>query len=165
MVAASVLRPRELALDAVLVVAAHAALCLIARGSGFDHVSDDDFARVTAMLADADVVAVEVNASCPNLHESIFAHDPNATREVVAAVVGETSLPVFVKLSPNVTDLTEIVSGAPGHLRHGGWLVLEIGSNQGGAVEALLTGAGFVDIEIRHDLAGHDRIAVARRPS
>ncbi len=72
----------------------------------------DDFARVTAKLAGADVVAIEVNASCPNLHESIFAHDPNATREVVAAVVGETSLPVFVKLSPNVTDLAEIARAA-----------------------------------------------------
>jgi dihydroorotate dehydrogenase (NAD+) catalytic subunit len=72
----------------------------------------DDFARATAMLAGADVVAIEVNASCPNLHESIFAHDPNATREVVAAVVSQTSLPVFVKLSPNVTDLAEIARAA-----------------------------------------------------
>ena len=72
----------------------------------------DDFARAAEMLAGADVVAIEVNASCPNLHESIFAHDPNATRDVVAGVVGRTSLPVFVKLSPNVTDLTIIARAA-----------------------------------------------------
>ena len=79
--------------------------------------SVDDFARATEMLAGADVVAIEVNVSCPNLHTSLsergmFAHDPDATREVVAAVVGATSLPVFAKLSPNVTDLTVIARAA-----------------------------------------------------
>jgi dihydroorotate dehydrogenase (NAD+) catalytic subunit len=77
----------------------------------------DDFARAAKMLADADVVAIEVNASCPNLHSmhdatAIFSHDPNATREVVGAVVEATSLPVFAKLSPNVTDLTIIARAA-----------------------------------------------------
>ena len=77
----------------------------------------DDFARAAKMLADADVVAIEVNASCPNLHSfhdagAIFSHDPDATRDVVAAVAGATSLPVFAKLSPNVTDLTLIARAA-----------------------------------------------------
>jgi dihydroorotate dehydrogenase (NAD+) catalytic subunit len=69
------------------------------------------------MLEGADVVAIEVNASCPNLHalddtRAIWAHDPDATRAVVAAVRGATGLPVFAKLSPNVTDLTEIARAA-----------------------------------------------------
>jgi len=74
----------------------------------------DDFARATKMLvdADADVVAVEVNASCPNAHADIWAHDARATGEVVRAVRGATTLPVFAKLSPNVTDLTEIARAA-----------------------------------------------------
>ena len=72
----------------------------------------DDFARATEMLADADVIAIEVNASCPNLHASIFSHDPDATHAVVAAVVRATSRPVFAKLSPNVTDLTTIARAA-----------------------------------------------------
>ncbi|CAN5763121.1 peptide chain release factor N(5)-glutamine methyltransferase [soil metagenome] len=55
-----------------------------------------------------------------------------------------------------------IVTGAPDHLRPGGWLVLEIGATQFPAVAALLAGAGMSDIEIRRDLTGHDRIAVAR---
>jgi dihydroorotate dehydrogenase (NAD+) catalytic subunit len=42
----------------------------------------------------------------------MFAHDPVATRAVLAAVVGATTLPVFAKLSPNVTDLTEIARAA-----------------------------------------------------
>jgi dihydroorotate dehydrogenase (NAD+) catalytic subunit len=72
----------------------------------------DDFARATEMLADADIIAVEVNASCPNLHASIFSHDPDETRAVVAAVVRATTRPVFAKLSPNVTDLTVIARAA-----------------------------------------------------
>jgi dihydroorotate dehydrogenase (NAD+) catalytic subunit len=77
----------------------------------------DDFARATEMLDGADVVAIEVNASCPNLHaldesSAIWAHDPDAIRAVVAAVRGATSLPVFAKLSPNVTDLTNIARAA-----------------------------------------------------
>ncbi len=77
----------------------------------------DDFARATEMLDGADVLAVEVNASCPNLHSidqqgGIWAHSPRATAEVVRAVRDATSLPVFAKLSPNVTDLTEIARAA-----------------------------------------------------
>ena len=77
----------------------------------------DDFARATKMLEGADVVAVEVNASCPNLHSldaqsAIWAHSAQSTGEVVRAVRDATSLPVFAKLSPNVTDLTDIARAA-----------------------------------------------------
>ena len=77
----------------------------------------DDFARATAMLEGADIVAVEVNASCPNLHSpdqqgGIWAHSARATGEVVRAVRGATALPLLTKLSPNVTDLTEIARAA-----------------------------------------------------
>jgi release factor glutamine methyltransferase len=61
-------------------------------------------------------------------------------------------------------DVRAIVGGAPGAVRSGGWLVLEIGADQGAAVAALLTDAGFRDVEVRPDLAGRDRIAVARVP-
>ncbi|HXY93454.1 MAG TPA: dihydroorotate dehydrogenase [Acidimicrobiia bacterium] len=79
----------------------------------------DEFARAATMLRDAlaDVVALEVNVSCPNLHRrsEMFAHDPDATSAVVRAVVEVgLGLPVFVKLSPNVTDLTEIAHAAVG---------------------------------------------------
>ena len=60
-------------------------------------------------------------------------------------------------------QLLTIAVGAAEWLRPGGWLVLEIGTGQGAAVVALLTAAGFTDVEIRNDLAGHDRIAIARK--
>jgi len=61
-------------------------------------------------------------------------------------------------------DLRAIIAGAPRHLRPGGWLVLEIGADQGDAVAQLFRDAEFTDVEIRPDLAGHDRIALGRRP-
>jgi release factor glutamine methyltransferase len=57
-----------------------------------------------------------------------------------------------------------IVADGRRWIRRGGWLVLEIGANQGRPVAALLTAAGFEAVEIRPDLAGRDRVAVARVP-
>ena len=61
-------------------------------------------------------------------------------------------------------DIRVIIDGAIARLRAGGWLVVEIGHDQGGAVEQLLEGAGYDNVEIRKDLSGLDRIALARRP-
>src|SRR5713101_6784477 len=79
--------------------------------------SVDEFARAAALLAPAraELLAVEVNVSCPNLHDrsQMFAHDAEATAAAVAAVAGAgLDLPVFAKLSPNVTDLTAIARAA-----------------------------------------------------
>ena len=58
-----------------------------------------------------------------------------------------------------------LAAGAPDRLRPGGALVLEIGADQGRAVDVVLRRAGLVDVEIRSDLSGRDRIAIARRPT
>jgi release factor glutamine methyltransferase len=57
-----------------------------------------------------------------------------------------------------------VIAGTSRKVRPGGWLVLEIGADQGAAVEGLLVAAGFIDIAITPDLAGRDRVAVGRRP-
>jgi dihydroorotate dehydrogenase (NAD+) catalytic subunit len=58
------------------------------------------------------VAAVEVNISCPNVEDRglVFACDPTQAARVVASVRGETppGLPVFVKLSPDVTSIVDI---------------------------------------------------------
>lgn len=61
--------------------------------------------------------------------------------------------------------IRRLVRDAPGHVRAGGWLVLEIGADQGPAVEELLRQAGYDEVEIRPDLAGRDRVAIGRVPS
>lgn len=60
-------------------------------------------------------------------------------------------------------DVRVLVAGAPERLRVGGWLVLEIGADQGVAAPALLRDHGYTDVEVRPDLAGRDRIALGRR--
>lgn len=77
----------------------------------------EDYATAAEALAAAppEVVAVEVNVSCPNHHarHEMFAHDPTATAAAVsaAAVCGR---PLWAKLSPNVGSLPEIAEAAAG---------------------------------------------------
>jgi release factor glutamine methyltransferase len=61
-------------------------------------------------------------------------------------------------------DVRTIARDARDWLRSGGWLVMEIGYQQGDAVKALLEGFGFVDVAIANDLTGRPRIAEARNP-
>jgi dihydroorotate dehydrogenase (NAD+) catalytic subunit len=79
--------------------------------------SVEAYGKAAAMLASAPscVVAVEVNLSCPNVEarRSIFAHSVSATSEAVAATAS-CMRPRWAKLSPNVTDLTEIAGAALG---------------------------------------------------
>jgi dihydroorotate dehydrogenase (NAD+) catalytic subunit len=74
----------------------------------------DEYRRAADLLAAAPpaVVAVEVNLSCPNLEgrNSIFAHDPELSAEVLAATSG-CARPRWAKLSPN-TDRIVDVAGA-----------------------------------------------------
>jgi release factor glutamine methyltransferase len=60
-------------------------------------------------------------------------------------------------------DLRAIIEAAPGFIRPGGWLVLEIGADQGPAVARLMGGGAYTDVSIRPDLTGRDRVAVGRR--
>jgi release factor glutamine methyltransferase len=58
-----------------------------------------------------------------------------------------------------LASLREIIAGAPGHLRKGGWLLVEHGYDQAGAVRGLLEAAGFASIVSLPDLAGIARVA------
>ncbi|MDD4241685.1 MAG: dihydroorotate dehydrogenase [Smithellaceae bacterium] len=70
-----------------------------------------EYAGVAKQLASAPGVhALEVNVSCPNVKQGglSFGADPKAAAEVTRRVKAETDLPVIVKLTPNVTDITVI---------------------------------------------------------
>ncbi len=60
--------------------------------------------------------ALEINVSCPNRRQwgGVLAADTAATAAIVAAVRKKTRLPLWVKLSPNVTDITESARAAAG---------------------------------------------------
>jgi dihydroorotate dehydrogenase (NAD+) catalytic subunit len=71
------------------------------------------FATVARGLANAGVMAIEINLSCPNLETgAMFALDPRASAEVVEAVRGASSVPIGAKLSPNAQDIVAVASAA-----------------------------------------------------
>ncbi|MEE9201917.1 MAG: dihydroorotate dehydrogenase [Dehalococcoidia bacterium] len=75
----------------------------------------EDYAEMARRLDGvAGVAGIEVNISCPNVSRGgmEFGTSPAVTQEVVRAVREATSLPVVAKLSPNVTDITEIARAA-----------------------------------------------------
>ena len=81
---------------------------VIANVGGF---SIDEYVENCRKLEDVEQVKIlEVNISCPNVHAGgkNFGCDPVAAAEVTAAVKAATSKPVFMKLTPNVTDIAEI---------------------------------------------------------
>ena len=77
----------------------------------------EGYEKAAATLAGAPpgVVAVEVNLSCPNIEDrrNMFAHSPRLTAAAVEATAA-CRRPRWAKLSPNVTDLTEIAGAALG---------------------------------------------------
>lgn len=74
----------------------------------------EETAELARILTVDGIAALEVNVSCPNVENEgmRFGTDCNLTAELTAAVVGATSLPVIVKLSPNVTDIVSIARAA-----------------------------------------------------
>jgi dihydroorotate dehydrogenase (NAD+) catalytic subunit len=70
----------------------------------------EDYAFLSAVLDRSGIDAIEVNISCPNTRHGCMAFGviPHTAAEVTSAVKKVTKLPVIVKLSPNVTDITEI---------------------------------------------------------
>ena len=87
---------------------------VIANVCGF---SLEEYAENCRMLEDAEQVKIlEVNISCPNVHAGgkNFGSDPESAAAVTRAVRAATKKPVFLKLSPNVTDIAEIAKACAG---------------------------------------------------
>lgn len=81
---------------------------VVANISGF---SVDEYAYCCERIDKEEQVGIiEVNVSCPNVHNGgmSFGTDPKAAAEVTKAVKAVTTKPVYIKLSPNVTDIVSI---------------------------------------------------------
>ncbi len=83
--------------------------------------SVQEYAAVTELFDDSPIDAMEINISCPNVHQGgmIFGNDPHMCARVVEACRAKTRKPLIVKLSPNQTDIAEsarrvIEAGADG---------------------------------------------------
>src|SRR4051794_20119254 len=74
--------------------------------------SVEDYAKLASRLRGQPVSLIEVNISCPNVEDrgQVFACDPTASAAVISAVrrSAPSGVPIFAKLSPDVTDIVEI---------------------------------------------------------
>lgn len=76
--------------------------------------STEDYLEVVERLGDEPVDMLEINISCPNVKEGgiAFGQDPKAVEAITKAVKAKAKQPVIMKLSPNVTDITEMARAA-----------------------------------------------------
>ncbi|MBQ3028972.1 MAG: dihydroorotate dehydrogenase [Lachnospiraceae bacterium] len=72
--------------------------------------SKEDYIDAVEQLADTNADLLEINISCPNVKEGgiAFGQNPKMAEEITAAVKKVAKQPVIMKLSPNVTDITEM---------------------------------------------------------
>lgn len=76
--------------------------------------TESDYIEVVERLADEPVDMLEINISCPNVKEGgiAFGQDPKAVEKITTAVKKVAKQPVIMKLSPNVTDITQMAKAA-----------------------------------------------------
>ncbi len=74
----------------------------------------EDYCEVVERLADQPVDMLEINISCPNVKEGgiAFGQNPKAVEAITKEVKKYAKQPVIMKLSPNVTDITEMAKAA-----------------------------------------------------
>ena len=72
--------------------------------------STEDYCEVVERLADEPIDMMEINISCPNVKEGgiAFGQNPKAAEDITRAVKKYAKQPVIMKLSPNVTEITEM---------------------------------------------------------
>ena len=104
----------------------------------------EEYGEMAQMLDVEGVAGIEVNISCPNVKEGgiVFGTDPKQAARVTQEVKKHTKKPVIVKLSPNVTDITQMARA-----------VEEAGAD---AVSLINTLTGMaIDVEKRQPLPGN----------
>ena len=76
--------------------------------------SREDYCEVVEKLGEEPVDLLEINISCPNVKEGgiAFGQNPKSVEEITAAVKIVAKQPVIMKISPNVTDITETAKAA-----------------------------------------------------
>jgi len=76
--------------------------------------STEDYLDVVERLGDEPVDLLEINVSCPNVKEGgiAFGQDPKALYDITKAIKAKAKHPIIMKLSPNVTDITEMAKAA-----------------------------------------------------
>jgi len=79
--------------------------------SVFGH-NDDAYVEVASKAEKAGADAIEINVSCPHSEVACIGIDKHLTRNLVSKIKNTISIPVFVKLNPNVTNIVDIALAA-----------------------------------------------------
>ena len=117
----------------------------VVHGSWFEALSVDIRGEIDVVVSNPPYIA----DGDAEVAESVLEYEPHS-----ALFAGDDGL----------DDVRTIARDARDWLRSGGWLVMEIGYQQGDAVKALLEGFGYLNVAIANDLTGRPRIAEARNP-
>lgn len=74
----------------------------------------EEYCDVVERMADCDVDMLEINISCPNVKEGgiAFGQDPKCIEAITSELKKRAKQPIIMKLSPNVTDITEMAKAA-----------------------------------------------------
>lgn len=74
----------------------------------------DDYCQMAEILFDADIDAIELNVSCPNVKVGcmVFGNTPSGIAEITSLVKKRSRKPLIVKLTPNVLSISEIARAA-----------------------------------------------------
>jgi release factor glutamine methyltransferase len=115
----------------------------IAHGSWWNALPQDIAGQIDIAICNPPYIAQDSSEVAPDVHmyephSALYAHDNG------------------------LADLRTVIEGASTWLKQSGWLVLEIGYQQGAEVLAMMTASGLVGAEIKQDLSGRDRIAVGQ---
>ena len=115
----------------------------VAHGSWWNALPQDLAGRIDIAICNPPYIAQDSSEVAPDVHmyephSALYAHDNG------------------------LADLRTVIEGASTWLKNSGWLVLEIGYQQGADVLAMMTASGLVGAEIKQDLSGLDRIAVGQ---
>ena len=115
----------------------------IAHGSWWNALPQDIAGQIDIAICNPPYIAQDSSEVAPDVHmyephSALYAHDNG------------------------LADLRTVIEGASTWLKQSGWLVLEIGYQQGAEVVAMMTASGLVGAEIKQDLSGRDRIAVGQ---
>lgn len=155
-------------------------------GSGCIIISLAMFRNITAQAADISKEALKVACANAKRHErEILFLESDLFANVEEAYDCIVSNPPYIasaevqRLMPEVRDheplsaldgtedglyfYREIIKDAKEHLNAEGWLLFEIGWDQGTAVSELMTEAGYKNVEVKKDLAGLDRVVIGQR--
>lgn len=114
-----------------------------AHGSWWNALPQDLAGQIDIAICNPPYIAQDSNEVAPDVHmyephSALYAHDNG------------------------LADLRTVIEGASTWLKQSGWLVLEIGYQQGAEVLAMMTASGLIGAEIKQDLSGRDRIAVGQ---